>query len=90
MATLFASDRKIATSLLPFSSMRQNPSPAFFSKLREDVGKLVPQRAIDFVWKLGKPRIQRNEFQAVVGSSGGSFQTRVPFDANPCRNSICA
>jgi hypothetical protein len=52
------------------------------------MSKLVPQRPIDFVSKLGKLRIQSNEFQSVVGSPGGSFQTRVPFDANLFCDSI--
>jgi hypothetical protein len=52
------------------------------------MSKLVPERAIDFLWMLGKPWVQTNEFVAIVGSSGGSFQTRVPFDANLCCDSI--
>jgi hypothetical protein len=53
-----------------------------------DVSKLVPQRPIDFVWKLDKLRIEGNEFQPVVGPTGGSFQTRVPFDPNLFCDSI--
>jgi hypothetical protein len=52
------------------------------------MSKLVPQRPIDFVWEFGKLRIQGNEFQPVVGSTSGSFQTRVPFDANLFCDSI--
>jgi hypothetical protein len=52
------------------------------------VSKLVPERTIDFLWMLGKSRVQRNEFLAIVGAADGSFQTRVPFDANLCCDSI--
>ena len=57
MTALLACDSQIVTSLLPLGSVRRNPSPTFFSKLREDMSKLVTQRAIDLRGMLNQPRI---------------------------------
>ena len=54
MTTLLVCDSQIATSLLPLGSVRRNPPPAC-SKLRENMSKLVTQRAIDFFGVLNQP-----------------------------------
>ena len=47
MAAFFIANAKIAASLAPFRSMRQNATPAG-PKLREKMRELMTKRAIDF------------------------------------------
>ena len=48
MTTLLVAYSKIATSLLPFNAMRQNPTSAH-TKLRQDMRQLVSQSPFDLV-----------------------------------------
>ena len=48
MTALFVRDSQIPTSPLPLRAVRRNLPPTLLSELREDVSKLVPQRAINF------------------------------------------
>jgi hypothetical protein len=50
-------------------------------KLRENMSKLVPQCAVDLRGMLNQPRVQRNQFLAMISAAGGGFQTGIPFDA---------
>ena len=72
MAALFASDTKIAARLLPFNPMRQD-SATSSAKLRQQMRKLVPQCAIDFDRMLKQPRIQPNEFLAIISTTRSCF-----------------
>src|SRR6266545_1926386 len=64
---------KIAASLPPLNTMGQNPAPAR-TKLRQDMGQFVAQRLIDFGWMLKQPRIQRDEFLAIISATSGRSQ----------------
>jgi hypothetical protein len=74
MTALLVADPKIPTSLPPFDAMRQNPAPAR-TKLSQDMRQLVLQRSIDFGWMLKQPRIQRDEFLAIISVTSGRSQT---------------
>ncbi len=65
---------KIAASLPPLNTMGQNPAPAR-AKLGKDMGQFVAQRLIDFGWMLKQPRIQRDEFLAIISATSGRSQT---------------
>jgi hypothetical protein len=54
------------------------------------MSKLVPQRAIDLGGMLNQPRVQRNQFLAMISAAGGGFETGIPFDAKFCRDSLGA
>ena len=78
MTALFVGDSQIAASLLPLRAVRCN-SPTC-PKLREDMGKFVPQRAIDLRGMLNQPRVQQNQFLAIISAAGGGLETGIPFD----------
>ena len=87
VAAFFIADAKIEASLAPFRSMRQNAAPAG-PKLREKMRELMTKSAIDFGFSVfSKSWIQRNQFVAIIGAAGATFQTRVPFYTNEARNS---
>jgi len=73
MTALLVANSKIAASLPPFNAMWQNPAPARM-KLSQDMGQLVTQRSIDFGWMLKQPRIQRDEFLAIISATSGCSQ----------------
>ena len=56
MTALFVRDSQIPTSLLPLRAVRRK-LPTLLSELREDVSKLVPQRAINFRGMLNQFRV---------------------------------
>ena len=57
MTALLVCDSQIPTSLLPLRAVRRNPPATLLSELREDVSKLVPQRAINFRGMLNQFRV---------------------------------
>ena len=57
MTALFARDAQINASLLPPGAVRRNPTPPC-AKSREEMGKFVPQSAIDFFGMRKQPRVQ--------------------------------
>ena len=57
MTALLVRDSQIPTSLLPLRAVRRNLPPTLLSELREDVSKLVPQRAINFRGMLNQFRV---------------------------------
>jgi hypothetical protein len=81
MTALFVCDSQIATSLLPLGPVRWNWSPTLFSELRQNMSKFVPKCAIDFRGVLYQPRVQRNQFVAIISAASGGFETGIPFDA---------
>jgi hypothetical protein len=90
MTALLVGDSQIPTSLLPLGSVRCNSSPSFCAKLGEDMSELVPQRSIDFRGILSQPRVERNQFLAIISASGGGFETGIPFNAKLCCDSFRA
>ena len=74
MTALLVADPKIAASRPPFNAMRQNPAPAR-TKLRQNMSQFMAQSAIDFRRMVNQPRIQRNEFLAIVSAAGSCFET---------------
>jgi hypothetical protein len=61
-------------SLSPLGAMRQNPVSAS-AKLSENMSQFMAQSAIDFRRMVNQPRIQRNEFLAIVSATGSCFET---------------
>lgn len=47
VTTDFVADPEVTASIAPFESMRQNPAAAS-TELREEMGELVAQRAVNF------------------------------------------
>jgi hypothetical protein len=89
MTALLVADPQIATRSAPVIAMRQNsasPGP----KLCENMSEFMSQSAIDFGLMLKQPRIQRNEFLAIISATSSCFQTGIPFDTEFARNSIRA
>jgi hypothetical protein len=90
VAALFVANPKIAASLAPFRSMRQNATPSG-AKLREKMRQLMAKRAIDFFFSvLSESRIQRNQFLAIIGAAGRAFQAWAPFHAHVHRDLVSA
>ena len=56
----------------------------------QDMSKLVPQRAVDLRGMLHQPRVQRNQFLAMISAAGGGFETGIPFNAKFCCDSFRA
>jgi hypothetical protein len=54
------------------------------------MSELVPQSAIDFFGMLNQPRVQRNQFVAIISAACGGFETGIPFDAKFCCDSFRA
>jgi len=73
VAACFIADAKIATSLVPFRSMRQNAAPAS-PKLREKMRELMTKSAIDFRFSVfSNSWIQRNQLVGIIGAAGRAF-----------------
>jgi hypothetical protein len=54
------------------------------------MSKLVPQRAVDLRGMLNQPRVQRNQFLAMISAAGSGFEKGIPFDAKFCCDSFGA
>lgn len=88
MAAAFVANSEIVTSRTPLRPVRQNPSPSG-PKLRQKMGQLVPQRAIDFVGAVFvQARIQRDEFVPKGCAPGASSEPRLPFHASEIGDSL--
>ena len=60
-------------------------APAAGTELSEQMGKLVPQGALDFRGVVfAQKRISRDKIAPRIGAAGGAGETRVPFDVNLC------
>ena len=90
VAALFVANVEIMARRAPFASVRQD-APLAGAELREKVRQFMTQRPIDLGESmLAEPRIQRDQFPAIIGVAGARFQKRVPFDANFTSNARCA
>jgi hypothetical protein len=54
------------------------------------MSKFVPQCAVDLRGMFNQPRVQRNQFLAMISAAGGRFETGIPFDAKFCCDSFGA
>ena len=85
VAARLVSDAKIAASISPFIAMWRDAPTAFFSELRQQMGELVSQGAIDLREMFAQTRIQRDYFRAIIGAARARFQSEIPFHANLSR-----
>jgi hypothetical protein len=91
VATRFIGNVEIAASRAPFRAVRSD-SPSSSAKLREQMRKLVSQRAIDLVNRqsgsdtvIRKSRVQRDYLLAKICATGRGLQVGIPFDSNLAR-----
>jgi hypothetical protein len=71
---LLVANPKIAASLPPFNTMRQDPAPTR-TKLRQDMRQFVAQSSVDLSRMMNELGIQRDQFGAIIGSAGSCFET---------------
>jgi len=83
VTTRFPGDAEIGASSLPFRAVRRNP-PAAGPKLREQMGQLVAQSAINFNFSVRtEPAIEQDPRGPEFGATRGAAQTRRPFHLHP-------
>ena len=88
MATRFVLDAEIAAGAAPLRAVRRN-APATRAELREQMGQLVAERAIDLGGILfAQPRIQGDQVAARIGASGGAEEARIPFHVDGARELV--
>lgn len=78
----FVRDAEVAAGLSPFSAVwRDAATPG--SELREQMGQLVAQGALDFRGVVvAESRVERDEITPRIGAAGRAEKARIPFDAN--------
>jgi len=82
---MLASDAQIAAGISPLATMRENASSFAKSKLRKQMGQLMPQRSIDFSrTELLQSGIERNEATPQIGPTHCGAHAPIPFDAQSC------
>jgi hypothetical protein len=86
----FVGNAEIAAGPAPFRTMGRNPA-APGAKLGQQMGKLVPQSAIEFGGVVfAQSRIQRDEVAARIRAAGGTEEARVPFHVDFAREFLGA
>ena len=82
---MLPSDTQIAAGNSPLATMWENAASFAKSKLRKQMGQLMPQSSIDFSWtELLQSGIERNEATPEIGPTHCSPHAPIPFDAQSC------
>jgi hypothetical protein len=74
MAARFIRDSKVGTGAAPFQPVRRDAAAAS-ARLREEMGQLMAQRAIDLRGAvIGQPTVERYKRGTIFGTTGGGAE----------------
>jgi len=74
VTALLVPDSQVPARLLPLGTMREDGAPTR-PKLSENMRQFMAQSALGFTGMLKQPRIQQDEFLAIISAASGCFET---------------